>query len=251
MASSNLPLQLTSFIGRKQEMTAVEQILSTSRLVTLTGLGGCGKTRLAIQLANRVSEGYKDGVCFAGLASLNDPGLIPQLIVESLNLRLMENQPLLEGLKRFLRPRQLLLVLDNCEHLRATCVEFAQQLLSAAPEITILATSREALGISGEMIYPLSGLALPAAARSAGGGPPEQPDPRELMAYDAVHLFVERAGAFSPHFKLTRDNALTITEICSNLDGLPLALELASARTNVLTIQEITSHLNNRFSFLS
>lgn len=251
MASVSLPIQLTNFIGRSRDLAYMERILSTTRLVTLTGVGGCGKTRLAIQVANQVSQNFSDGVWFADLASLREPSLIPQFVIEALDLHLITNQPLLETIKNFLQPKQLLLVLDNCEHLNAACAELAQQLLSYAPKLQILATSREPLAIAGETIYPISGLDWPTFSRDGREDGQEHLDPQELMAYDAVQLFVERARALSPHFTPTSEDATAIAEICRRLDGLPLALELASVRTNVLTVQEIAARINDRFTFLT
>jgi len=251
MLSTNLPVHLTSFIGRTDDLAQIERLLSQARLVTLTGPGGCGKTRLAIQVADRVSQTFSDGVFFAGLASLREPHLVPQFVAVALGLQPVANEPLLEMLKSFLRSRQLLLILDNCEHLSAACAGLVQELMTHAPALRVLSTSREPLAIAGEVIYPVSGLEWP-ALDSEGDHAGQTPlSIQEVMRYDAVQLFVERAREISPLFALTTNNSVTIAEICQRLDGLPLALELASARTNVLTLQEIASHLNDRFSLLT
>ncbi len=245
MASSNIPVQLTSFIGRKGDLAEVKHLLSDARLLTLTGPGGSGKTRLAIQVANTTNRVFQDGVWWVGLASLRDPALLPQLIVHTFGLSPITDRPMLESLIGFMRPKQVLLILDNCEHLGEACAQLARQLLVEAPGLCILATSREPLAIAGETIYPISGLASP----SEHG---EQADTLQaLMQYDAVSLIVERARTVSPFFTLTIENAPAIVEICQRLDGLPLALELASARINVLTIQEIAARLDDRFSLLT
>jgi predicted ATPase/DNA-binding NarL/FixJ family response regulator len=244
MDLKNLPLQLTSFIGREQDLTQVKSLLSAARLVTLTGAGGCGKTRLAIQIAGTLSGTLADGAWFVDLVPLHEPTLVPQLVSQVLGLHPAADQPLLETLLDFLRSKQLLLILDNCEHLTEACAQLAQELLSQAPELRILATSREPLAIAGEIIYPLSGLSCPSLHES------EEGKLEDFMRYDAVRLFVERARAISPGFSLTPKNAAPIGEICCRLDGLPLALELASARVNVLTIEEITARLKDRFSLL-
>ena len=244
MALTNFPVQLTSFIGRGREIADVKRLLFSSHLVTLTGAGGSGKTRLAIQIANTVSETFVDGVWLVDLAPLREPVLVPQLVTLALGLRPAADQPLLETLLSFVRSKQLLLILDNCEHLRDACAQLAQGLLSQALELRILATSREPLAILGETIYPVSGLASPSVNAKL------EDNPQDLMQYDAVRLFVERARAVSPNFNLTLENAWPTVEICRRLDGLPLALELASARVNVLTVQEITARLNDRLALL-
>ena len=251
MAPTHLPIQLTNFIGREHDLAEVEGMLANARLVTLTGVGGCGKTRLALQIANRVSQSFADGVWFAPLAQLREPTLVAQLLVETFTLHLAPDLPSLEALENYLQSKQLLLVLDNCEHLREVCAPLVQRLLSHLPELRILATSREPLAIAGETIYPLSGLNRPTPGKDTFQSGRHNLEPAEFMQYDAVHLFVERVRAISPHFTLTSDNAVAIAEICHHLDGLPLALELASARTNVLTLQEIADRLDNRFSFLT
>jgi predicted ATPase/DNA-binding CsgD family transcriptional regulator len=250
MGLTNFPVQLTSFVGREREIADVKRLLFSSHLITLTGAGGSGKTRLALQIANSMSETFADGLRLVELAPLHDPALVPLLVVEVLGLRPTANQPLLETLLGFVQSKCLLLILDNCEHLREACAQLAQKLLSQSPELRILATSSVALAIAGETIYPVSGLNWPVFEGEALRDGQIHIDLQELMGYDAVRLFVERARAISPNFNLTFKNALPTVEICRRLDGFPLALELASARVNVLTVQEITARLNDRFDLL-
>ncbi|MFN2195405.1 MAG: LuxR C-terminal-related transcriptional regulator [Anaerolineales bacterium] len=247
----NLPVQLTSFIGRESDLANVLLGLSQARCVTITGTGGSGKTRLALQTANKVSNDFEDGVWWVDLSPLNDPTLLSQLIVQALGMRPIADQPMQEALIGFLRSKQLLLVLDNCEHQNAACAQLARQMLLAAPALHILATSREPLGIEGEARYPISGLPWPAAGRQANRDEQERLDLNVTLNYDAVKLFVERARSITPSFSLTHENAPAVVEICQRLDGLPLALELASARVNVLTVQEIAARLNDRLSLLT
>ena len=245
MASTNIPIQLTTFIGRTSDLAEVERLLSEARLVTLTGTGGCGKTRLAVQVANQVSGLFEDGVWWVDLAALRDPAFVPQLVVHTFGLHPVVDQPILESLIGFVGPKQLLLILDNCEHLNEASAQLTRQLLIEAPRLRILATSREPLAIAGESIYPVSGLAWPFNPVGLDD------NPQDLIQYDAVKLFVERAWSISPGFKLTIENAPTIVEICRRLDGLPLALELASARVNILTVQEIAIRLNDCLNLLT
>ena len=244
MGFTNFPVQLTSFIGREREIADVKRLLFSSHLVTLTGVGGSGKTRLAIQIANTVSETFADGVWLVDLVPLREPALVPQLVAQALGLRPTAEQPVTETLRGFARSKQMLLVLDNCEHLREACAQLTQELLSQAPELRILATSRESLAIAGETIYPVTGLAWPTNNAEL------EDNSQELMQHDAIRLFVERARAISPDYNLNSENAWSTVEICRRLDGLPLALELASVRVNVLTAQEIAARLNDRFSLL-
>jgi predicted ATPase len=244
MDSTNIPVPLTSFIGRERELGEIEQLLATARLVTLTGAGGSGKTRLAIQIANTVNKSFVDGVWMVDLAPLREPAFVPQLVAQVFGLRPSADQRLLETLLNFIHSKQLLLILDNCEHLSIACGLLAQELLSQSSELCILATSREPLAIAGETIYPVSGLTWPAVPAKL------EENLQDLIQYDALRLFVERARAISPDFKLNLENVGPTVEICRRLDGLPLALELASARVNVLTIQQIADHLNDRFKLL-
>ncbi|MCW5852695.1 MAG: tetratricopeptide repeat protein [Anaerolineae bacterium] len=247
MATTGLPVQLTTFIGRERDLAAVEHLLSTARLVTLTGVGGSGKTRLAVELTKKVRAGVQDDVIFVDLAPLRESELVPQLIAQTLGLRLTTDQPPLDALLDFLRPKQLLIVLDNCEHLITACTQLAHHLLLHADEQRLLATSREPLGLVGEAVYPLSGLAVPDVRGAAAGNF----EPQTLLQYDAVRLFTERARLIAPDFSLTPQNTAAVAEICRRLDGLPLALELASARANVLTAQDIAARLDNRFALLT
>ena len=248
---NNLPLQLSSFIGRERDLAEVNRLVATSRLVTLTGAGGCGQTRLAIQSAQAGSPTCVDGVWWVDLAPLHEPVLVLQLVAQTLGLHQSPDQPLIESLLNFVQPKRMLLILDNCEHLLATCAQLAQQLLSKAPALQILATSREVLAIAGEKVYPVSGLAWPPFSRETVRDGQPTFDPQDFLPYDAIRLFVERAAAISPHFTLTSDNALAIVEICRRLDGIPLALELASARVNVLTVHQIADRLDDRFDLLT
>jgi non-specific serine/threonine protein kinase len=245
MAFTNLPVQLTSFIGRERDLAELERLLSTARLVTLTGAGGCGKTRLALQVANRVSDSYIDGVWLVELASLRDASLLLPLITQTLRIPRNPEQPIVESLLNHVQSKEMLLVLDNCEHLISDCTQLVVQLLSQTCELRILATSRGPLAIAGETLYPLSGLTWPSADAELAGSP------QDLMQYDAVRLFVERARAILPSFNLTTANASGIVQICRRLDGLPLALELASAGSNVLSPQQIAQRLDDRFTLMT
>ncbi len=244
MATTNLPVQLTNFIGRERELAEVERLLSTYRLVTLTGAGGCGKTRLAIRIANTISESFPDGVWLAELAPLRDPSFVPLLLMKILDIPHRPEQSALASLLDHLQSKEILLILDNCEHLIADCAQLVGQILSQAAALRILVTSREPLAIVGEMIYPVPGLSLPPPGAGVAG------DPRDLLQYDAVRLFVQRTRALLPPFTISTANASTIVKICRQLDGLPLALELASAHTHVLSLQEILRRLDDRFALL-
>jgi predicted ATPase/DNA-binding NarL/FixJ family response regulator len=245
MGPTNLPVQLTSFIGRERELAEVELLLATSRLVTLTGPGGSGKTRLAMQLAGAIRDRYRDGAWLVELASVHESMLLPQFLTKALSIPHPPEQTALDALLDQVQTRQTLLVLDSCEHLISGCAQLAYQLLSHAPELRLLATSREPLSIAGETRYPLSGLAWPVVSADHRIN-----DPQYLMQYDAVRMLVQRVRAVLPDFSLTPANASSVVQICRQLDGLPLALELASARSNVLTPQQIADRLNDRFSLL-
>ena len=238
-----LPVPLTSFIGREREVEEIIRLVHKNRLITLTGPGGVGKTRLAIQASNRLMSKLKDDVWWVDLAPLTDDSLVLQAVAQALGVRESLGQPLTESLKNFLRERQLLLVLDNCEHLIAACAQLADDLLAQSASLRILATSREALGITGEMVYQVPTLALPQVQRLTLTD--------LLMEYEGIRLFVERACAVDSSFALTEQNAIAVLQICQRLDGIPLALELAAARTKLLTVEHIAERLNDRFNLLT
>ena len=238
---TNIPTVLTSFVGRKREIAEVMGLLASSRLVTLTGAPGCGKTRLALRVAAEVSRHYEDGVHWVELARLADPDAGPPGDCKSrATAPSNAGRPTVEGLLDALQDKHLLLVLDNCEHVLSACTQLVETLL-AATEVSILATSREPLGVAGEKRYPVSPMALPPAGLAA----------HDLEQFDAIQLFVERARAILPGFALTPDNAGAVASICRRLDGIPLAIELASARVNVLTVEQIAARLDDRFELLA
>ncbi|MEJ2264485.1 MAG: LuxR C-terminal-related transcriptional regulator [Anaerolineales bacterium] len=244
MDTTNLPLQVTRFIGRERELAETETLLGSARLVTLTGPGGCGKTRLALKVAEAARGEFEDGVWLVELDTIREPNLVPQLILQALGLSYQAEQPALESLLQVITSKKMLVVMDNCEHLIDSCARCLQRLLAQPGETRFLATSREPLAVAGERVYPLAGLPLPS-----------ENDLREsslqgLSQNAAVSLFVERARAVLPFFELTPTNAASMVQICRRLDGLPLALELASARCKVLTLQEIEQHLDDRFNLL-
>lgn len=241
--SHNLPSQLTSFIGRETEMGEARALLGQSRLLTLTGMGGAGKSRLALQVAADVVDDYPDGVWLIELAPLSDPNLVPQAIASALGLREESDKRLAETLTDTLRPKSLLLILDNCEHLVDACARLADTLLRACPGLRLLATSREALDIGGETLFPLASLSLPSG--------PALPPADMLRQYESVRLFVDRATAAQPAFRFSAGNAPAVAQVCSRLDGIPLALELAAARVKVLSPEQIVSRLDDRFRLLS
>jgi predicted ATPase/DNA-binding CsgD family transcriptional regulator len=239
---THLPVSLTSFIGRRREREEVQELLASSRLLTLTGAGGVGKTRLALQVAGDLTAAYRDGVWLVELAPLTDPGLVLQTVAAALGVREQAGRPLVDALTTALGPRQVLVVLDNCEHLLTACTQLAASLLGTAPGLRILATSREPLGIAGETRYRVPALTVPAA---------QPPSPHRLAQYDAVLLFADRARAALPAFAVTDANAAAVVELCRRLDGIPLALELAAAWVAVLTPDQIAARLDDRFRLLT
>lgn len=241
--SSKIPVPLTSFIGREKELKEIARLLSSSRLVTLTGPGGVGKTRLAIQSANDANKKFKDCVFWVDLVGLSDENLIPQEIAQSLNIREIANEPLIETLKIYLRSKQILIVLDNCEHVIRACAEYAEQLLAACPRLKILATSIEALGLFNETTWQVPSLPLPKMQ-----GPLSLKD---LKEFASIELFYERANNAKSGFMWDGRNASSVAQICRRLDGIPLAIELAAARIKVLSVDEIAGRLDDRFSLLT
>jgi non-specific serine/threonine protein kinase len=238
-----LPAALSSFIGREREIAEVRRLFERGRLVTLTGAGGSGKTRLAIQAAGELGDEMEDGMWWVELAALSDAGLLPQAVAAALGVREQPGRALSETLVIWLRPRNLLLLLDNCEHLIAACAGLADSLLRACPRLKVLATSREALGVNGEIVWPVPPLSLP--------DPGDLPSVEELMKYEAARLFVERASAASPRFALTGGNAAAVAQTCHRLDGLPLAIELAAARVKALSVEQIAARLDDCFRLLA
>ncbi len=239
----NLPLQLTSFVGREQELGEVAALLGAHRLLTLTGPGGTGKTRLALQAAADALEAYPDGVWLAELAALAGPALVPQAVAAAVGAREEPGRPLGATLTDALRPKRVLVLLDNCEHLLDACARLADTLLRACPHVRVLATSREALGTAGETTWRVPSLALPDPDRL---GPLEQ-----VTHYDAVRLFTDRAVAVQPAFRVTAANAPAVARICARLDGIPLALELAAARIRLLPPAQLLGRLEDRFRLLT
>jgi predicted ATPase/DNA-binding CsgD family transcriptional regulator len=239
----NLPLELSSFVGREKELAEVRRLLQDTRLLTLTGSGGCGKTRLALAVAREVVEGFEDGVWLVDLAPLADPSLVPQALASALGAREQPACSLNETLSDYLRSKKVLVVLDNCEHLIETCAELVEALLRSCSELRILATSREALGIAGEISWPVPSLTLPDLRRLL--------DIESLFRYESARLFVERAAAVKPTFALTEQNAPAVARVCYRLDGIPLAIELAAARTKVLSVEEISKRLDGSFGLLA
>jgi predicted ATPase/DNA-binding SARP family transcriptional activator len=241
--SHNLPLELSTFIGREREMAEVKRLLASTRLLTLTGPGGCGKTRLALAVARDLVGSFEEGIWLAELASLSDPELVAQTVASILGVRDQPGHPLAKTLSDYLQPRQLLLILDNCEHLIEACAELAGTLLRTCPDLKVLATSREPLGITGETGWLVPSLSVPDLYHPR--------TPESLARYEAVRLFVERAAAAAPSFTLTDRNATAMGRVCQHLDGIPLAIELAAARVRALTVEQISQRLNDCFSLLT
>ncbi len=239
---NNLPVQLTSFIGREHELVDGKEKLRSTHLLTLIGPGGTGKTRLSLQLAADVLPSFTDGVWLAELAPLTDPALVVQTVGSVFHLREQLGMPLNELLIDYLREKEVLLVLDNCEHLIEACAQLTDQLLRACAQLKIIASSREALGIAGETVYRVPPLSLPDAR------PVERVD---LERCESVQLFIERASAANRKFTLTPQNISAVAQICRRLDGIPLALELAAARVTAFSPEQIASHLDDRFRLLT
>jgi len=230
VVSTRLPVQLTSFVGRDAALIQLQELLAGNRVVTLTGAGGVGKTRLAVQVAAAMAGEFGDGVWYVDLAPITDPDLVPVTVARALGLPDQPGRSTMDSLLRFVRDRQVLVVLDNCEHLLDASAELVVAVLSGAARLTVLATSREAIGVAGEVSWRVPSLSL---------------------ADEAIELFIDRARHARPGFSLTDDNAAAVGEICARLDGVPLAIELAAARVRALSLTEILDSLHDRFRLLT
>jgi predicted ATPase/class 3 adenylate cyclase len=239
---NNLPQQVTSFIGREKELAELRRRLAINRLLTLSGSGGCGKTRLCLQVAADALEQFPDGVWLVELASLVDPGLVAQTVATVLGLKEAPGKPIRQTLTDYLKDKRLLLLLDNCEHLLDSCAQLADAFLRQCPQVKILASSRQALGMGGEQAYRVPSLSLP--------DPKQTQTPASIAPFEAVQLFTDRALLARPDFKVTHQNAAMLASICNRLDGIPLAIELAAARVRALSVEEINSKLDQRFLLL-
>ena len=239
----NVPLELTSFIGREGEVAEVKSLLPDRRLLTLCGPGGTGKTRLALAVVQDLVEEFEDGTWWIELAPISDPELVRRAVASALGVPEAPDRSPTQALVEHLKPRRMLLILDNCEHLVEECASLADALLRGCPELEILATSREPLRVAGEHSWQVPGLSLP--------NPRRLPPIGELADYEAVHLFVERAQAVNASFELTEDNASAVAQLCQKLDGIPLAIELAAARSRVLTAEQISERLEDALALLT
>jgi predicted ATPase/class 3 adenylate cyclase len=234
---NNLPIQLSSFIGRQKELSEVAQLMATCRLVTLTGVGGSGKTRLALQVAAELLDGSGDGVWFVDLASLSDPGLVASTVAQAIGVREQSGRQVTETLIDAIGDRFLLIVLDNCEHLIDSCAKLTDALLRSCRRVHVLATSREPFAIDGEQVYRVPTLSLP-------------DEDRATMDSEAVRLFAQRASEIRPDFTLDDHTSMAVVSICRRLDGMPLAIELAAARVASMDVNDIEARLDKRFALL-
>lgn len=244
--TGDLPVAVTSFVGRRHEITEVRRLISMSRLVTLTGAGGVGKTRLALEVAGRARSAFPDGVWLVDLAAVEESAQVPQTVADALGVLDRSTLPPAEKITGRLRRSQLLIILDNCEHLRDACAGFVAGLLRAAPGVRVLATSRSALGISGEQLFTVPPLSVPDPERAGRLG-----DAAALGRYDAVGLLVDRAAAVRPGFSLSDQDPVAVARVCARLDGIPLAIELAATRLRVLSIGDLADRLEDRFALLT
>jgi predicted ATPase/DNA-binding XRE family transcriptional regulator len=231
---NNLPLQLTSFVGREREIAEIKNLLGKARLITLTGSGGCGKTRLALETARQLVESYQDGTWLIELAPISDSTHIPQAFLTSLGLPEPREDSPSAALRKSLREKHLLLIADNCEHVRLETAKLIQEILVSCPRVQVIATSREILNIPGEVRFRVPSLSVSNEADA-----------------ESVKLFVDRARTIFPAFDLTKDNVPHVAQICRRLDGIPLAIELAAARMTVLSVQQIAARLEHSFQLLS
>jgi predicted ATPase len=240
---NNLPLQLTSYIGRQKEIEELIQLFGTHRLVTIIGAGGMGKTRLSLQLAKDLAKDYPQGTWLIELASINDPAFVPFSLAHGVGMQEQEGpeHAITEKIVGYFHPRKVLLLLDNCEHLIESVARLAEIILKECPQVSIVATSREALGVKGEAVYRLSPLEIPA----------EKSEPENIMQSESVRLFMERARDAAPSLKVAPEEAPTIARICQRLDGIPLSIELAAVRVKMMTLEEIAERLDNRFNVLT
>src|SRR5258705_11578688 len=239
----NLPYQLTSFIGREQEIAQLEELVTAHRLVTLTGAGGAGKTRLAIEVASRSIDAFPDGVWLVELAALSDPRLVPQAVAQALEVKEQPARPVLETLGDHLASKKLLLVLDNVERLLDACVRLVDEILRRCRDVAVLVPSRERLAMAGELTYRVPSLTVP--------GPRDNVAPDALLAYEGVRLFVDRARLLRPDFSVTAENAAPLASICRRLDGIPLSIELAAPRLRSMSVEELSQRLDQRFALLT
>jgi predicted ATPase/DNA-binding CsgD family transcriptional regulator len=243
LSPGNLPLELTSFVGRGRELSEVEDLLGRTRLLTLAGAGGSGKTRLALRAAWDLRSSFTNGAWWVDLASLSDADLVPQRVASAIGVPEVPGRRTTDLLVAHLGIKDVLLILDNCEHLIDACAELADTLLRTCPGVHLLATSREPLGVAGEVSWPVPPLSLPE--------PGQDPTAGDLLRFGAVRLFLERANAASPGFALTEGNASAVAALCARLDGMPLAIELAASRAKVLSPDQILSRLDYRFRLLT
>ncbi|HEX6795654.1 MAG TPA: winged helix-turn-helix domain-containing protein, partial [Casimicrobiaceae bacterium] len=240
-ARSNLPHATTSFVGREADLVEIKRLLPTRRLITIVGVGGIGKTRLALQAATEVISAYRDGAWFVDLGALRDGAMVPTALAQVLGVQERAGKPLITALCAYLRRSQTLVILDNCEHLLAACAGLIDALLKAAARTTIVTTSRESLRVPGEQVYPLQPLSLPDPDASMS----------DVQRCEAVQLLVARLRQQLPDFELTADRASAVGELCIHLDGIPLALELAAARARSLSIEQINARIGHRFRVLT
>ena len=241
--SNNLPVARTTFVGRETDVAEVKRLLERHRLLTLVGSGGVGKTRLAIKVGAELLDRYPDGVWFVDFAPISDPELVPSIVAQALGMSQQHERRVDEAVPQWLRRKRLLLIIDNCEHVLETIASLADAILAKAHDVGILATSRQSLEIGGEVVYRLQSLAVPAETA--------QLTANAALRYGAIVLFVDRATAADTRFALTDDNAPTVAKICGRLDGIALAIELAAARVNVLSILNLADKLNERFTLLA